>query len=149
MSLSGYTALKNIPPNYIFCINNLANSIFKFNYFCKPSKTSIIWPIQKSDNLSEPTNYRQILVLASFSNVILRFMRNQLEVYIHQKNIIMPEQIGFSPEHQLLRVADYLSEKFIIKFPAAATFLYDSNTLENVWYEGLKYKLIKLKCLAI
>lgn len=112
MSLSGYTALKNIPPNYIFYINNLANSIFKFNYFSKPSKTSIIWPIQKSDNLCEPTNYRQISVLASFSNVILRFIRNQLQVYIHQKNIIMPEQIGFPPKHLLLHVAENLNEKF-------------------------------------
>lgn len=60
----------------------------------------------------------------------------------------MPEQIGLHPKHQLLRVAEYLSEKFNMKFPAAATFLSDSNTLDNVWYKGLNYKLIKLKCLA-
>jgi len=59
-------------------------------------KYSTIKPLYKKGNKTDPSNYRPISLLTSFSKVIQKVLYNRLIEYINNNKILNPLQFGFS-----------------------------------------------------
>jgi hypothetical protein len=59
------------------------------------SKYSIIKPLYKKGNKTNPTNYRPISMLTSFSKVLEKALYNRLIEYLNNNNILNSQPFGF------------------------------------------------------
>ena len=73
-------------------------------------KHSIVHPIFKSGNPSDPTNFRPISLVPVVMKVVERVIHQQLYLYLSKNHLLAPTQHGFRPRHStetaLLSVTD-------------------------------------------
>ena len=73
-------------------------------------KHSIVQPIFKSGNPSDPSNFRPISIVPVIMKIIERVIHQQLYHYLSQNHLLSPTQHGFRPRHStetaLLSVTD-------------------------------------------
>lgn len=73
-------------------------------------------PILKCGDASDVSNYRTILVLPLFSNVLERIMYNRVFDYLRESQLLFIEQFGFqvnnSMEHELLQLINNITNRF-------------------------------------
>ena len=72
-----------------------------FSEHIYPSKwdLSYIKPIYKKGKVSDPNNYRGLAIGSAFAKLFSLILLKRLEKYIHDKNLISPNQIGFMKGH--------------------------------------------------
>lgn len=143
-------AIKNLPKKAVLLITNLYNIMIR-NQFCVPTfKISkiVLFPKPGKDP-AFPQNYRPISLLSGFSKLFERVLLKRLEDFSTSNNLLMDEQFGFrrkhSTTHQLVRVAEQISESFNSKYVTAGVFLDIAQAFDKVWHDGLIYKMISLK----
>ena len=75
-----------------------------------PWKHSIIHPIYKTGNPSDPSNFRPISLVPVIMKVVERVIHRQLYHYLSHNHLLAPSQHGFRPRHStetaLLSVTD-------------------------------------------
>ena len=73
-------------------------------------KHSIVHPIYKSGDPSNPSNFRPISILPVISKIVERVVQRQLYYYLSSNHLLSPTQHGFRPRHStetaLVSVAD-------------------------------------------
>ena len=75
-------------------------------------KVSRVTPIFKSEDATDPANYRPIAVLSPSSKILEKTVNDQLISFIDKYNILFKYQIGFRKEHStelaILEITDIL-----------------------------------------
>ena len=83
----------------------LANSDFPDSW-----KHSIVHPIYKTGDPSDPSNFRPISIVPVLAKIVERLVQRQLYYYLSSNHLLSPTQHGFRPRHStetaLVSVAD-------------------------------------------
>ncbi|GBL89240.1 RNA-directed DNA polymerase from mobile element jockey [Araneus ventricosus] len=95
-----------------------------------------------------PQSYRPISLLSSLGKIFEKVLQKRINSYCDSSNIIPKEQFGFRAQHstihQLLRVTNSITEGMNNKFYTVGIFLDIQKAFDQVWHDGLIYKLIQL-----
>ena len=99
-SSSGYdevnTKLLKISANYILSpLTYICNAAISVGIFPERLKYSIIQPIYKKGDATNPSNYRPISILTTFSKVLEKALYKRLMQHIDDNNILTEQQFGF------------------------------------------------------
>ena len=75
-------------------------------------KVSRVTPIFKSEDATDPANYRPIAVLSPFGKILEKIVNDQLISFIDKYNILFKYQFGFRKDHStelaILEITDIL-----------------------------------------
>ncbi|GFU28362.1 RNA-directed DNA polymerase from mobile element jockey [Nephila pilipes] len=87
-------------------------------------KTAAVIPILKpGKDPTQPENYRRISLLPVLSKIAEKIKHNRLLQHLKNHDIIIHEQHGFVPSHQLIRVVEYIKIGFYNKQYTGPVFL--------------------------
>jgi hypothetical protein len=97
---SGYdeisTKLLKISANYICSpLTYICNKSVSTEIFPERLKYSVINPLYKKGDKTDPSNYRPISMLTSFSKVLEKALYNGLIEFLNNNNILTSQQFGF------------------------------------------------------
>ena len=113
-------------------------------------KISKVTPIDKGGNASEPTNYRPISTLSSFTQIFEKLIHKQLINYIEKQKILFEFQFGFrkghSTAHAISEITDSLKKAIDNKLYTCGVFLDLSKAFDTVNHAIL---IKKLECYGI
>ena len=90
---------------YNLCIDN--------NYFPAAFKEAKVIPIYKSDDPSDPSNFRPISVLPVLSKPLERHMLTHISKHITKYKLIHPNQSGFRENHSCHTALTNMVEQFL------------------------------------
>ena len=80
-------------------ITALINKSIETATFPSHLKVAKIFPIYKSGTKADPTNYRPISILPTFSKIFEKHINKHLIVFLNKYNLIYENQSGFRPKH--------------------------------------------------
>ena len=80
---------------------------------CKVAKLK---PIYKKGKKTDPSNYRPILLLSMITKVIERIVRDQLNTFLSESDILYKSQSGFRANHSKNPCLSYLMDKVLKGF---------------------------------
>ncbi|MCU7800906.1 MAG: reverse transcriptase family protein [gamma proteobacterium symbiont of Lucinoma myriamae] len=126
----------------------LFNSLFRKGIYPNCWRESYIVPIFKSGSRADPSNYRGIAINSTLGKVFSIVLKNRLEVFVKDNNLIDDTQIGFKKD---CRTVDHmfilraLLDKYIkkLKSPLYVCFVDFKKAYDSVWRQALMYKLLK------
>ena len=73
-------------------------SITKNTFLCALKKAKVI-PLYKSDNSTNPSNYRPISILSVLSKPLEKHINKHLLLHLNRYNLLHPNQSGFRKKH--------------------------------------------------
>ena len=76
-------------------LNKLFNNIFESGNFPQVWGNSIITPVHKKGNVTDPNNYRGISLIDSLCKVFVHILSRRLTLWCEEYNIIDESQAGF------------------------------------------------------
>lgn len=125
------------------------NKCLELCYFPKDWKLAKIIPILKpGKDPTSSSSYRPISLLPSLSKLFEKLILTRLLAVVEENNIMMPEQFGFrrghSTSHQLLRLTNTIRSNKAVSKSTAMALLDVEKAFDNVWHDGLVYKLVSL-----
>jgi hypothetical protein len=89
-------SIQYISANYICSpITHICNKTISSGIFPERLKYSIIKPLYKKGDKTDPSNYRPISLMTSFSKVLEKALHNRLSEYINNNNLLIGQQFGF------------------------------------------------------
>ncbi|XP_058448904.1 uncharacterized protein LOC131428864 [Malaya genurostris] len=146
-SIFNLTLKKLSHQTYTF-IANVFNRCLDLNYFPSEWKIAKVVPLLKpSKDPTNPSSYRPISLLSSLSKLFERLILDRVLVHIENNNIFLPEQFGFrkghSTTHQLQRVVNIIDRNKHVAKSTAMALLDVEKAFDNVWHEGLIYKMYR------
>lgn len=119
------------------CINN--------SYFPDIWKLSRYIAVPKKGDRSNPENYRPIALIPILSKILEKILKNKIDKFCSDKEIIPPNQFGFekglSTHHPLIKLtaeAAFAAENHLY---TACAFLDVQKAFDAVWIEGLVHKM--------
>jgi hypothetical protein len=89
--------LKASMPYIISPLTYICNQSLAYGIFPDRLKFAVVKPILKNGNKYEPSNYRPISLLSTFSKVFEKVIYNRLYEHIYRNNILDNNQYGFRP----------------------------------------------------
>ncbi|ETO33162.1 hypothetical protein RFI_03948 [Reticulomyxa filosa] len=119
---------------------------FRMGYMPKSWKMANIVPIPKPDRDHSLTkNYRPIALLSRVGKLMERIILRRLMYYLHQNNLLTPNQAGFQSRQNtdefLLRITETIHKSFDKNGVTYAVLLDISAAYDSVWRNGLRSKL--------
>jgi len=143
-------ALKHLPNEALMMLKSIINAIFKLFYFPQCWKLAKVINIPKPNKDKKmPQNYRPISLLNSLGKVTERVILSKLQTFMLDNSLLIDEQFGFrgkhSTTHQLVRVAEYVTDNYNKNRSTSAVFLDIEKAFDRVWHPGLIHKLIQYK----
>ena len=110
-------------------------------------KLANVIPIFKKGDKQSTKNYRPISLLPICGKIFEKIIFNNLYPYLNANNLITKNQSGFRPGdstiNQLLFLVDEIHQAFDDRnsLEVRAVFLDISNAFDEVWHDGLVFKL--------
>lgn len=141
--------LKNLSNKVYKLLAIVFNKCLELSYFPKEWKLAKIIPILKpGKDPTLPSSYRPISLLSSVSKLFEKIILTRLLNVVDEHQIIMMEQFGFrrghSTSHQLLRLSNTIKSNKAVAKSTAMALLDVEKAFDNVWHDGLVYKLNNL-----
>lgn len=134
----------HIVSSYLCCI---FNNYISTNKFPHQFKTARVTPIYKSDNESNPSNYRPISILPCLSKIFENILHEQLSEFIESNKILSNHQFGFRKLHNANFAVLHLLNDILTHLNKneniLALFLDLKKAFDLVDHEILMYKLLK------
>ena len=91
---------------------HLVNSSLSLSDVPQSWKHSLVHPIHKTGNPSNPSNFRPISIVPVVSKIVERAVHQQLYNYLAQNRLFSPTQHGFRPRHStetaLISISDHI-----------------------------------------
>ena len=91
---------------------HLVNSSISLSEVPESWKHSLVFPIHKSGNASNPSNFRPISIVPVISKIVERAVHQQLYGYLSMNHLLSPTQHGFRPRHStetaLITISDHV-----------------------------------------
>ena len=124
-------------------------SSIKLGYNPTARKTATLCMLLKPDKLpSLTTSYRPISLISSIMKLFERVIEQRLRSHLEHIGFINKHQSGFrkakSTDDHLFRLSQSIMESFNRGEHVVATFLDVEKAFDNVWYNGLRYKIFQL-----
>ena len=98
--------------------------------------------------LSLTTSYRPISLISSIMKLFQRVIEQRLRSHLEQIGFINKHQSGFrrakSTSDHLFRLSQFIMGTFNREEHAVAVFLDVEKAFDNIWHNGLKYKIFQL-----
>ena len=79
-------------------------------------KHSRVYPVYKSGDPSDPSNFRPISILPVISKIVERVVQRQLYYYLSANHLLSPTQHGFRPRHSTETALTYISDEILAAF---------------------------------
>ena len=159
-------AVKSLKNNKSSGIDSLLNEMFKcatepllkslskiFNLVLSTGSFPILWsksiitPLFKSGEKTDPNNYRGIAVGSCLSKIFTKILNSRLNLFLEKRKLSCPEQIGFckgkrTTDHMFI-LKTLVSDKYTQK---GSNYFYTcfvdfKKAFDLVWLDGLFYKL--------
>ena len=118
---------------------------------CIPTswKVAFLCMLLKPDKLPFlTTSYRPISLISSIVKLFERVIEQRLRSHLEQIGFINKHQSGFrrakSTDDHLFRISQSIMESFNRGEHVAASFLDVEKAFDNVWHNGLRYKIFQL-----
>ena len=119
-----------------FLINGIFPSVWK--------KGNIV-PVHKKNDKQRLNNYRRISLLPIRSKVFERLIFNEMFGFFIENDLISQHQSSFKPGYscinQLLSITHEIYQSFDEDFDVRSVFLDISKAFDNVWHDGIIFKL--------
>lgn len=138
--------LKHLGVGALSFIANIFNRCFELGYFPKCWRFAKVIPIRKPGK--DPclaSSYRPISLLSVLSKIFERILHARMEDHCDVNNIITEIQFGFrkghSTAHQIQRMLNIINNGKSFGKSTAITLLDVEKAFDNVWHQGLLYKL--------
>ena len=116
-----------ISPNKVKLSNNKSygfNKSIDLGTFPSKLKMAKVLPIFKSDDNTDPNNYRPISLLSCFNRIFEKLVYKRMKSFIEEKHILCTSQYGFrhghSTEHAIIdsvsRIQIWMQGPFLVVF---------------------------------
>ena len=79
-------------------------------------KHAQVYPIHKSGDPSDPSNFRPIPILTVISKIVERVVQRQLYYYLSANHLLSSIQHGFRPRHSTETAPTYISDEILAAF---------------------------------
>ena len=124
-------------------------SSIQIGYIPTTWKLATLRMLLKPDKLpSLTTSYRPISLMSSIIKLFERVIEQRLHSYLEDIGFISKYQSGFrqakSTDDHLFRLSQSVMESFNRRKHAVAAFLDVKKAFDNVWHNGLRYKIFML-----
>ena len=120
------------------------------SYYPDIWKKSNVIPVHKKNDKRLVNNYGPISLLPVFGKIFDKIIFNKIYNYLSEENLLNPNQSGFRPSdscmNQLLAITHEIFEAFDCNpsLEVRSVFLDISKAFDNVWHEGLTYKITSM-----
>ena len=91
--------LKQISSQILLPIKHIFNLSLSTGLIPEQFKIAKVIPIFKSGDCLDPSNYRPISLLSTFSKILERIVYNRLYTHLDTHSLLSPNQFGFRPHH--------------------------------------------------
>lgn len=137
--------IKKLCPFLIPFLTYIINNCITASYFPKLWKIAIVTPIPKIPNPPAVNDFRPISILPCLSKVLERILKDQLQSFVLDHNLLFEFQSGFRPKHStntaLLKIVDDFTRALAKNKVTIAVFLDFKSAFDIVDYEVLIKKL--------
>ncbi|XP_055633637.1 uncharacterized protein LOC129773979 [Toxorhynchites rutilus septentrionalis] len=138
--------LKHLSPSFFNHLALIFNQRLRLGYFPSCWKSAKVIPIRKpGKDPTSPSSYRPISLLSGLSKLFEKAIYQRLLISAEGNNILIDEQFSFrkgrSTIHQLIRVTNILRRNKSVSKTSAMALFDVEKAFENVWHDGLVYKL--------
>ena len=79
-------------------------------------KHSLVHPIHKSGNISDPSNFRPISIVPVIAKIVERAVHQQLYKYLSDNHLLSSSQHGFRPRHSTETALTSISDQILSSF---------------------------------
>ena len=128
--------------NLISILHQIFNQMFKNGYTPNDFNTSLVTPIPKKGELTEPKDYRPISVSTTFAIIYEKLILTKINF---NKDLIGPNQFGYKPntscKHAYFIVNETINYYNKGKSPLFIASLDATKAFDKLWRSGLFYKL--------
>lgn len=109
----GPNILKHCRDEITIPIASIINNSIGTGIFPDRLKEAAVFPIFKSGNKEDPSNYRPISILNTISKIFEKHVAEQLHEYLNSTNILHRTQSGFRKRHSCQTAITYLTDTFM------------------------------------
>ena len=143
------------PDNIHNEVLRLGTTTSLFHHLARLFTSSIQWKLATLHMLLKPdklpsltTSYRPISLISSIMKLFERVIEQRLRSYLEDIGFINKYQSGFrqnkSTDDHLFRLSQSVMESFNRREHVVAAFLDVEKAFDNVWHNGLRYKIFML-----
>jgi hypothetical protein len=142
--------IKKMPQIFKHLLLEVFNKCLSENFLPDMWKESIIKMIEKkSDDLSDPKNYRPISITSCLMRLLERLILIRLQKHLDNNKILLESQSGFrknrSTRDNLTFLVQKAQEAKNRGWNAMAIFFDIEAAFDKVWHAGLIYKLVQIR----
>ena len=142
------TLLKQASEVLAYPLSRLFNLSLQQSTFPETWKTANVIPVYKKGSKDLVSNYRPISLLSVLGKTMERCVFKHVYNFIHENNILTPQQSGFRPNdstiNQLLSITSDFYKAIDEGKEVRAVFFDISKAFDKVWHNGLLHKLKKI-----
>ena len=126
-------------------LSSLINKSFEIGEVPHSLKVARVYPVFKSGDKSEFSNYRPISVLSSFSKIFEKVVYQRLSSYLTKENVLYAHQYGFRSGHEtnmaVLQMIDKITEAIDDNSYSMGVFVDLSKAFDTLDHGILLHKL--------
>ena len=141
--------LKNCSSSMVHSLCKLFNLIYDSGKYPDQWSESMVKPLFKSGDETDPNNYRGIAISSCLSKLFIKTLSNRLEDFVKDNDLISNHQIGFRRSHRTIdhvyTLKSIIDKMFRMKKHLHVCFVDFRKAFDSVWRQALFYKLSNME----